>query len=200
MQHLFLQQSYQDCWEAYEKSLVSEHYIKWDYVVLTASNEDQAESYRMQIDYRLQEKYLPSATKFVVLADPEGKRVGSGGATLNVLRYLVEDNGSCDCFSRKRVLVIHSGGDSKRVPQYSACGKIFSPVPRELPDGRTSTLFDEFIISMAGVAGRLREGMLVLSGMCCSCSIPYRLILRFRALQRCLSRNRYPSVRITVCS
>ena len=163
MQHLFLQQSYQDCWEAYEKSLVSEHYIKWDYVILTASNEEQAESYRMQIDYRLQEKYLPSATKYVVLPDPEGKRVGSGGATLNVLRYLAEDNGG-DCFSGKRVLVIHSGGDSKRVPQYSACGKIFSPVPRELPDGRTSTLFDEFIISMAGVAGRLREGMLVLSG------------------------------------
>lgn len=164
MQHLFLQQSYQDCWTAYEKALKSEHSIKWDYVILTASNEEQAISYRMQIEYRLKEEYLPGTTKYVVLSDPDGKRVGSGGATLNVLRYLAEDMGGENFFEGKRVLVIHSGGDSKRVPQYSACGKIFSPVPRELPDGRTSTLFDEFMISMAGVAGRLREGMLVLSG------------------------------------
>ena len=64
----------------------------------------------------------------------------------------------------KRVLVIHSGGDSKRVPQYSALGKLFSPVPHRLPDGRSSTLFDEFLIAMAAVPGRIREGMLLLSG------------------------------------
>lgn len=164
MQHLFLQQSYKDCWDSYEKSLTSEHYIQWDYVILTASNEAQAFVYRMQLDYRIREGYLPSFTKYIVLPDPDGKRVGSGGATLNVLRYLAEDMGGEDCFTAKRILVIHSGGDSKRIPQYSACGKIFSPVPRELPDGRNSTLFDEFIICMSGVAGRLKEGMLVLSG------------------------------------
>ncbi|MBD5537217.1 MAG: bifunctional fucokinase/L-fucose-1-P-guanylyltransferase [Lachnospiraceae bacterium] len=162
MQQLFLQQSYQDCWETYEKSLRNGSCILWDYVILTASNEAQAESYRTQIEYRNKAGYLPESTKYVVLSDPDGKRVGSGGATLNVLRYLAEDG--CGSFSGKRILVIHSGGDSKRIPQYSICGKIFSPVPRELPDGRNSTLFDEFMISMAGVAGRLKEGMLVLSG------------------------------------
>ena len=60
--------------------------------------------------------------------------------------------------------MIHSGGDSKRVPQYSACGKLFAPVPRELPNGQASTIFDEFMIGMAGVPGRMQEGMLVLSG------------------------------------
>lgn len=167
MQHLFLQQSYQDCYEAYQKSLDSEHYIQWDYVILTASNEAQAAVYREQIDYRLKEGYLSRRTKYAVLPDPEGKRVGSGGATLNVLRYVAEDvsgESSANPFAGKRILVIHSGGDSKRVPQYSVCGKLFSPVPRKLPDGRNSTLFDEFIISMAGVAGRLGGGMLVLSG------------------------------------
>ena len=87
--------------------------------------------------------------------------MGSGGATLNVLRYIYQDAGS---FDDKRILVIHSGGDSKRVPQYSACGKLFSPVPRLLPNGRRSTLFDEFMISMCGVAARIRAGMLVCSG------------------------------------
>lgn len=43
-------------------------------------------------------------------------------------------------------------------------GKLFSPVPRELPDGRGSTLFDEFMIGMSGVPSRIKEGMLVLSG------------------------------------
>ena len=84
-------------------------------------------------------------------------RVGSGGATLSVLKWLAENGG----WEGKRVLVIHSGGDSKRVPQYSALGKLFSPVPHELPDGRSSTLFDEFIIAMSAVPGRMREGMLL---------------------------------------
>ena len=61
-------------------------------------------------------------------------------------------------------LVIHSGGDSKRVPQYSALGKLFSPVPHELPNGRVSSLFDEFLIATAGIPSRIRGGMLLLSG------------------------------------
>ena len=133
----------------------------WDYVILTASNESQAQSYRMQIQYRLDHGMLPKSIHYAVLPDPDGKRVGSGGATLNVLRYIHQDAGS---FDDKRILVIHSGGDSKRVPQYSACGKLFSPVPRLLPNGRRSTLFDEFMISMCGVAARIRAGMLVCSG------------------------------------
>ena len=104
---------------------------------------------------------LPKSIHYAVLPDPDGKRVGSGGATLNVLRYIYQDAGS---FDDKRILVIHSGGDSKRVPQYSACGKLFSPVPRLLPNGRRSTLFDEFMISMCGVAARISAGMLVCSG------------------------------------
>lgn len=83
---------------------------------------------------------------------------------MQVLRKLAEQEDIAGDFHNKRILVIHSGGDSKRVPQYSVCGKLFSPVPRELPDGRASTLFDEFLIGMAGVPSRFREGMLVLSG------------------------------------
>lgn len=161
---LFLQQSYLDSWEDYCRSLQQNHFSKWDYVILTASNEAQAKAFRMQIEERLKRHLLPSSTTYAVLPDPEGKRVGSGGATFNVMRYLAEECGGEHVFEGKRVLVIHSGGDSKRVPQYSAIGKLFSPVPRELPDGRSSTLFDEFMIGMSGVPSRIREGMLVLSG------------------------------------
>ena len=164
MKNLFLRQSYIDAWEDYQRSIRKMSFAQWDYIVLTASNEEQAEAFRSQIRYRQEKKVLPCKTKYLVLPDPEGKRVGSGGATLQVLRKLAETEDIAGDFHNKRILVIHSGGDSKRVPQYSVCGKLFSPVPRELPDGRASTLFDEFLIGMAGVSSRIREGMLVLSG------------------------------------
>ena len=90
MKNLFLRQSYLDSWEDYARSLRKASFVKWDYVILTASNEEQAESYRQQIQYRLDRKLLPDSTRYAVLPDPEGKRVGSGGATFNVLRYIAE--------------------------------------------------------------------------------------------------------------
>ncbi len=161
--NLFLQQSYLDNYDIYAATLTESAHrpALWDYVILTASNESQAEAYRQQIEYRLKKRTIPASTHYAVLPDHEGKRIGSGGATLGVLKYIKEREGD---FTGLRILVIHSGGDSKRVPQYSACGKLFSPVPRELPDGRRSTLFDEFIIGMSGVPARVESGMLVLSG------------------------------------
>ncbi|MCR5302436.1 MAG: bifunctional fucokinase/L-fucose-1-P-guanylyltransferase [Lachnospiraceae bacterium] len=155
---LYLSQSYQDAWDDYKRSLILPGFPVWDHIILTASNEHQAAAYRAQIDAR--SAHLPERTKITVIPDEGGVRVGSGGATLSVLKWLKENGG----WEGKRILVIHSGGDSKRVPQYSALGKLFSPVPRALPDGRNSTLFDEFIIAMSAVPGRFREGMLLLSG------------------------------------
>ena len=160
---LFLSQSYQDTWDDYNRSLTAGVFTRWDYIILTASNEQQAEGFRAQIDERRRAGLLPPHTHFAVLPDEGGKRVGSGGATLGVIRYIAEQTGRSD-FSGLRILVIHSGGDSKRVPQYSALGKLFSPVPHELPNGRAATLFDEFLIVMSSVPARIREGMLLLSG------------------------------------
>ena len=156
---LFLSQAYRDCWDDYNRSLKLKKFPRWDYVILTASNEQQAESFRKQIEER--KSFLPKHTKFVAIPDRDGKRVGSGGATLEVLKYLRSQE---EAFDKLRVLVIHSGGDSKRVPQYSALGKLFSPVPHKLPNGRNSTLFDEFMICMSSVPSRIREGMVLLSG------------------------------------
>lgn len=163
LKSIFLQQSYRDAWDEYARSLKESDAVQWDYIVLTASDENQAKTYRAQIHYRLENGFLPNKTRYAVLPDPDGKRVGSGGATLNVLRFLVQEE-QTDRFDHLKILVVHSGGDSKRIPQYSACGKVFSPVPRELPDGRCSTLFDELMISMSGVAARMTAGMLVMSG------------------------------------
>ena len=156
---LLLQQQYLDSWEEFKLAKESKNYPTWDYIVITASNDFQSKGYLQQIDSR--KEFLPSRSKFLVVPDEKGQRVGSGGATLTVLQRIYEIEKK---FNQLRILVIHSGGDSKRTPQYSALGKLFSPVPRVLPDGRSSTLFDEIIIAMSGVAPRIKEGMLLLSG------------------------------------
>ncbi len=156
---MYLAQSYQDAWEDYQRSLKISSFPVWDYIILTASNEHQARTYALQIQSR--KEHIPDRTKLLIIPDEGGVRVGSGGATLSVIRHLMEKEQGVD---GKRILVIHSGGDSRRVPQYSALGKLFSPVPHELPDGRPSTLFDELLIAMSAVPGRLREGMLLLAG------------------------------------
>lgn len=160
----FLTQSYQDNWADYQYLLTHTKPTRWDDFIITASNERQAEAYREQIAFRVRNGWLPAGTRYLVIPDPDGKRVGSGGATLNVLRLLQEQYGDADAFTGRRILVLHSGGDSRRVPQYSACGKLFSRVPRELPDGRCSTLFDEFVISLCGIPARMSDGVLVMSG------------------------------------
>ena len=164
LHQMFLAQSYRDAYDFYRQSLEGERALPgWDYVILTASNEAQAASYRRQIDYRLERGMLPKATRYQVLPDPDGARIGSGGATMAALRYIRSLEGP-DPLRDRRALIIHSGGDSRRAPQYSACGKLFSPVPRMLPIGRRSTLFDEFIIGMSAVPGRMKDGVLVASG------------------------------------
>ncbi|MHB1454446.1 MAG: hypothetical protein ACYCYM_10905 [Saccharofermentanales bacterium] len=106
---LFLRQSYMDTQEEYIKTLSNRDAVVWDYVVITASNESQAQAYTQQINYRVDHHMLPESTHYVVLPDPDGKRVGSGGATLNVLKYIHDHSNTMDCFKDKKILVIHSG-------------------------------------------------------------------------------------------
>lgn len=49
---LFLRQSYLDAWEDYRRSLHRADFPVWDYIILTASNEAQANAYRQQIAIR----------------------------------------------------------------------------------------------------------------------------------------------------
>ena len=74
---LFEQQSYQDALDYYQATLAHFDLPVWDYVILTASNEAQAEGYEAQISYRQQKGQLPSATHFAVIPDLNGQRIGS---------------------------------------------------------------------------------------------------------------------------
>ena len=70
LKNLFLQQSYLDAWEDYQRSIRKTSYTQWDYIVLTASNEAQAESFYRQIEWRKEKNVLPKKTRFLVIPDP----------------------------------------------------------------------------------------------------------------------------------
>lgn len=142
----------------------------WDLVVLTAANEKQAQGYRQELALRQRAvgptgAFFPALQRSVVVADPPGRRAGSGGATFAVLRSLVEQFKLRDSdLDRLHILLIHSGGASQRLPAYSALGKIFAPLPLLRPDGQIATLFDHLFLTLAGLPERLGPGMLVLAG------------------------------------
>ncbi|MCL5997268.1 MAG: hypothetical protein M1546_14615 [Chloroflexi bacterium] len=157
----FLQQAYANNWQQYLGSLKPTTRSGWDICVLTASDGRQAAMYERQLEWRREASLLPAHTQFRVIADPGGQRIGSGAATLRVLSLL--HTGS-DALVGQRILIIHSGGDSRRLPQCSVVGKLFARLPRALPDERASTIFDEFLISLSGLALELPPGVLVASG------------------------------------
>lgn len=159
-QEFFFSQSYKDALNDYMYACETVKPDCWDWILLTAANERQAEAYLKQIELRTQQGRLPKGTRFDVVTDYKGARIGSGGATLNVLRVLVEKEGYQKVL-REKILVIHSGGDSKRIPQYSACGKLFAPVPRMLPNGYVSSIFDELIIASIDIPNRCGSGMMI---------------------------------------
>ncbi|MBC7293207.1 MAG: hypothetical protein H5T84_03700, partial [Thermoleophilia bacterium] len=64
----------------------------------------------------------------------------------------------------ERVLVIHSGGDSRRLPEYSLAGKLFTPLPVKSPWSEISTVFDETMALSTGWVSRLGAGLVVASG------------------------------------
>ena len=45
----------------------------WDFVVLTASNEEQAKGYRLEMNHRKKGNRLPADCVYAALPDPEGK-------------------------------------------------------------------------------------------------------------------------------
>ena len=155
---LLFQQQYLDSWDNYKRSIISNSYPFWNYIILTASNDYQAKAYTREIDQR--KEFLPKRTKFIVISDENNERAGSGGSTLTVIKYM---KNLVQKLNDLRILVIHSGGYSKRIPQYSILGKLFTPIPRVLPDGRSSTLFDEIIISMSSITTKIKEGMVIIS-------------------------------------
>ncbi|MFA6133547.1 MAG: L-fucokinase [Phycisphaerae bacterium] len=124
----------------------------WDYLIVTASNDEQAKGYQVQLDLRRRLGLLAGVAEVLVVADPHGKRVGSGGSTVYCLMEVLQRRlaGEAlgqpaawqEALSGLRILIVHAGGDSKRLPAYGPCGKIFIPVPGDSDAAVGATLLD----------------------------------------------------------
>jgi galactokinase/mevalonate kinase-like predicted kinase len=125
----------------------------WDFLIVTASNAAQASAYQAQLALRRELGLLAGVEQVLVVADPPLQRIGSGGSTVLCLcevlaRVGVSTAGPSSWLAalrQLRVLIVHAGGDSRRLPAYGPCGKIFIPVPGESDSAIAPTLFDRQI-------------------------------------------------------
>ncbi len=65
----------------------------WDVVILTASDPAQAAAYDAQLQAKVASHEIPSS-RYHVISDPPGPKVGNGGATLEALQFLEDKYGS----------------------------------------------------------------------------------------------------------
>ncbi|XP_047315661.1 bifunctional fucokinase/fucose pyrophosphorylase [Impatiens glandulifera] len=176
----------------------------WDAIVLTAASPEQAELYEWQLRRAKRMGRIASSTVTLAVPDPDGKRIGSGAATLNAIYALArhyqklafdlgqqEGNGSnrtvessvvneslkdednllpvVNAIAKKHILLLHAGGDSKRVPWANPMGKVFLPLPflaSDDPDGPVPLLFDHIlaISSCARQAFKDEGGLFIMTG------------------------------------
>ena len=64
-----------------------------------------------------------SKEDFFCACDPIGHRLGSGGGTTWLLQQAAEWLGD------ERCIILHAGGQSRRLPAYAVSGKILAPIP-----------------------------------------------------------------------
>ncbi|CAL4937285.1 unnamed protein product [Urochloa decumbens] len=182
----------------------------WDAVVLTAASPEQAALYNRQLDRARSLGRFPASTAAIAVPDPDGARIGSGAATLHavaslvrhlaaqaskedIAEFLPDSNGCSDrdesslaaaasFMSNKHVLLLHAGGDSKRVPWANPMGKAFLPLPylaADDPDGPVPLLFDHIlaISSSARQAFNNQGGIFIMTGDVLPCFDASNLVL-----------------------
>ena len=73
-----------------------------------------------------------SQADWFVSSDPEGHRVGSGGGTAHLLSeifHLEKEDEFEEWLPKEKRVIIHAGGQSRRLPAYAALGKSLLPMP-----------------------------------------------------------------------
>lgn len=98
--------------------------------IITTRSPGQADTFRELIRKRLDHGLYPHEIDFIVYPDPAP--VGSGGATLLALEKFRKESGGEtpeNFFSDKKILILHAGGKSYRLPCYEPEGNLFVPLP-----------------------------------------------------------------------
>jgi galactokinase/mevalonate kinase-like predicted kinase len=71
--------------------------------------------------------------QWFALSDPKGLKIGSGGGTAHLLREhklaTAKSRSFADYLAAEKRIIIHAGGQSRRLPCYAPSGKILAPLP-----------------------------------------------------------------------
>lgn len=73
-----------------------------------------------------------SSASCAVAHDPVGAKLGSGGGTVHLIREAWRQEGTADFAAwreREKRLILHAGGQSRRLPAYAPSGKSLIPIP-----------------------------------------------------------------------
>ncbi len=73
-----------------------------------------------------------SRDNWFVTSDPKGTKIGSGGGTAYLLAKHLEESSATDFdkyLEEDKKIIIHAGGQSRRLPAYAPSGKILTPIP-----------------------------------------------------------------------
>lgn len=135
-----------------------------DWLVVTAASRAQARGYEAQLRGRWSRATRPCES-WLVVPDPFDARAGSGVATaiaLNAVARALDatprQTRAGAPFRGRRILVLHSGGDSRRLPAFAALGKLFVPLPAT-PERGPLDLFDLILADLLSLpldpAGRV---------------------------------------------
>ena len=92
--------------------------------LIVAANRTHASQILALVSARRTAGLYPREIEFEVISDPDRGRIGSGGATL---RAAIAAQPRLE--RGEPVLVIHAGGESRRMPTYAPEGKLCAPLP-----------------------------------------------------------------------
>jgi len=96
----------------------------FDACIIEAGTPRQKAAFEALLGERCSRGLYPREIDFQVISDPEGGRVGSGGALLNVLSFIDRHYRE-----KQRIFIVQAGGESRRMPCFVPEGKLFAPVP-----------------------------------------------------------------------
>jgi fucokinase len=100
---------------------------------------------------------------YIVLQDPPGPQLGTAGATVHALGVAAQH--LRERFATSRVLVLHCGGLSQRVPQLSHLGKAFAPGPASnSAQGGDATLFARIVAELDHLFQEMEPGAVIACG------------------------------------
>lgn len=137
------------------------------HVIVTVRSAAQAEAYAYQAELLRSRGAIPEDLRIDFAPDPEAGPAGSGGALLlgieRLVALLAADGAS---LTTTRALIIHAGGEGRRVPCTMGVGKLMMSIPVLDESGRSLTIFEHVLATLLPVFRRLPPGLLTIGGDC----------------------------------